>query len=478
MRLGQTSIMLSASKFLSSGLGFLATVYFARELGGSVLGQYALVLTVITWLGIFGEVGLSKAVVKRISEGWNQPIFFGAAIIIFGILFALTTTGVLIAGPWVNGYVGADVTIFVVILIGLGLWSSLYNAVLQGNHLVHISAVISAVERTIRTIAQVMFVVVGLGLTGMLLGYAISGFVSGVIGLLYINIRPMVPGREHIQSLFEFAKYAWLGNVSNRAYNSVDIAVLGLFVTSELIGIYSVAWSIAMFLSIFGQSLEGTFFPEMSKNAGQSGSGTVRKLTEDALRYSGLVTIPGFVGGLIVGDRLLLIYGSSFQKGTIILVILIGAALLYAYLRQLRNTLNAIDRPDLAFRVNAVFIGVNMILNLVLIWQFSWVGAAVATLVSAGVGLVMAYYHIRSEVRISIPLRSIGRQCIAATVMGSLVFGLRQVIEPYWHSQPNIVFVVFLVSIGAVVYFGVLAAIWPDFRLTVTNNLSIKKFPG
>jgi O-antigen/teichoic acid export membrane protein len=288
----------------------------------------------------------------------------------------------------------------------------------------------------------------------------------------------MVPGREHIQSLFEFAKYAWLGNVSNRAYNSVDIAVLGLFVTSELIGIYSVAWSIAMFLSIFGQSLEGTFFPEMSKNAGQSGSGTVRKLTEDALRYSGLVTIPGFVGGLIVGDRLLLIYGSSFQKGTIILVILIGAALLYAYLRQLRNTLNAIDRPDLAFRVNAVFIGVNMILNLVLIWQFSWVGAAVATLVSAGVGLVMAYYHIRSEVRISIPLRSIGRQCIAATVMGSLVFGLRQVIEPYWHSQPNIVFVVFLVSIGAVVYFGVLAAIWPDFRLTVTNNLSIKKFPG
>jgi O-antigen/teichoic acid export membrane protein len=478
MRLGQTSIVLSASKFIGSGLGFLATVYFARELGQSVLGQYALVLALVTWLGIVGEVGLSKAISKRISEGEDQSAFVGAAIITLGGLFALAAVGVLVAGPLIDQYVGADVAAFVVILLGLNLVNTLTNAALQGRNLVHVYGALSAVERTVRTVAQVLLVVVGLGLTGMLLGYVVSGLLAGVVGLYYLGIRPSIPDREHVASLFEFAKYAWLGNVSNRAYSSLDMAVLGLFVSSGLIGIYSVAWSIAMFLNIFGSSLEGTLFPEMSKTAAGHGSEAVRDLTEEALRYSGLITIPGLVGGLVVGDRLLRIYGASFEKGAPILAILVGAALVYAYVRQLRNTLNAIDRPELAFRVNAVFIGANVVLNVVLIWRFGWLGAAVATLVSAGIGSALAYWYVQSEVGISFPLRSIGRQWIAALAMGSLVFALRRLLESNWGLQSNVVFVGLLVSVGAAVYFGVLAAIWPAFRLTIVNNLPTRRLPG
>jgi O-antigen/teichoic acid export membrane protein len=312
----------------------------------------------------------------------------------------------------------------------------------------------------------------------MLLGFAVSGLLAGVISLYYLGIRPTIPGREHVVSLFEFAKYAWLGNVSNRAYNSLDVAVLGLFVSSGLIGIYSVAWSVAMFLNIFGNALEGTLFPEMSKIAAGYGSEAVRDLTEQALQYAGLITIPGLVGGLVVGDRLLRIYGASFEKGAPILALLVGAALVYSYVRQLRNTLNAIDRPELAFRVNAVFVGINVVLNLVLTWQFGWLGAAVATLASAGIGAVLAYWYVHSEVGISFPLRLIGRQGVAAIAMGGFVFALRRLLESNWDLQSNVVFVGLLVSTGAVVYFGTLAAIWPAFRLTVVDNLPIERLPG
>lgn len=478
MRLGQTSIVLSASKFLGSGFGFVATVYFARELGESVLGKYALVLALVTWLGVIGEGGLSKAINKRLSEGEDQAAIIGAAIVTLGGLFVISTAGVLVTGSLIDRYIGASVAWFVVILLGANLVSTLTNAALQGKHLVHVSGVLSASERMLRTVAQVLFVVVGFGLAGMLLGYTVSSLAATVLGLVYLGVRPSMPTREHVASLFEFAKYAWLGNISNRAYNSLDVAVLGLFVSPGLIGIYSVAWSITMFLNIFGNALEGTLFPEMSKTATGRGSEAVRGLTEQALQFAGLITIPGLIGGLVVGDRLLRIYGRSFEEGSSVLAILMGAALMYAYVRQLRNALNAINRPELAFRVNAVFISINAVLNIVLVWRFGWLGAAVATLISSGVGSALAHWYVQSEVGISFPLRAIGRQGVAALAMGGVVSALRHLLESNWDPQSNIVFVGILVSVGAVVYFGILAAIWPAFRLTVVANLPIERLPG
>jgi O-antigen/teichoic acid export membrane protein len=477
MRLGQTSTILSASKIIGSGLGFISTVYFARKLGESVLGQYALVLTLVTWFSLVGKFGFSKALTKRISEGENQEAFLGAGILTLGTIFTLVLIVILIARTSVERYVGAEVSEIIIFLIGLGLASTLTSSVLQGKHLVHISGIISTVERTIRTFSQVALVMVGFDLAGLLFGYAISGVISAIVGLFYIGISPSLPGREHIASLFEFAKYAWLGSVGNKTFDSVDIVLLGLFVPSALIGIYSVTWSIAMFLNIFGRAITSTLFPEMSKNAANDDLSTVRELTEESLQYSGLVTLPGLVGAVAIGDRLMRVYGPSFERGTAVLTILIGAAFIYGYVRQLRSTLNAINRPDLAFRVNAVFIGINTVLNVTLIWQFGWVGAAVATLFSTFVGLLLAYRYVRSSVGVAFPLLSVGRQVVAALTMGSLVFALRRLLEANWDPQSNAMFVGLLVSAGAVVYFGVLAAVWPDFRLTVVNNLPMERLP-
>jgi O-antigen/teichoic acid export membrane protein len=60
----------------------------------------------------------------------------------------------------------------------------------------------------------------------------------------------------------------------------LDVAVLGLFVSSGLIDIYSVAWSITVFLTIFGNALEDAHFPEMSKTAAGRSPKAVCGLTE------------------------------------------------------------------------------------------------------------------------------------------------------------------------------------------------------
>jgi len=471
MRIGQTTAVYLVSKGLGSVLGFLATVYFARVLGEEVLGQYALVLALVTWLGIGGRAGIAGAITKRISEGEDSERFAGAGLVVMGAMMTAVAAIVALFHKQVNAYVGVQVAGFVILILFVLLYKSFVNASLKGNHLVHVYAVLSTGRQVLVAIAQIGFVVIGLELAGMLWGYAVGYFIIATVGLWLLGLRPKLPGKRHVKSLFKYAKYAWLGSIRYRSFETIDIAVLGFFVTQGLVGIYSVAWSLGKFLDIFGSAINSTLFPEMSQVSAENDASAAAGLTEDALTYGGLILVPGLVGAYVLGDLLMLIYGESFVAGAEVLTILIVALLVYTYNKQLLNTLNAIDRPDLAFRANAVFIVTNVALNVGLIWQLGWVGAAIATALSAAVGLFFAYRYASSLVPFSLPLKEIARQWIAAFGMGAIVYALRGVGESHWIADYNAAFVVVLVGIGAAVYFGTLLAISSTFRTTVTDNL-------
>lgn len=471
MRLGQTSALYLISKIVGSLLGFFATVYFARVLGEDVLGQYALALTLVTWLSVGGRAGITKSITKRISEGKEPAQFAGAGLVVMGTLMTVVAVLVGFFHNQINAYIGAPVAELVIIILFALLYKSFVNGSLQGNHLVHAYAILSTGRQALVALSQIALVAIGLELAGMLWGYIIGYIVAGTIGIWLLGLRPALPEKRHIVSIFEYAKFAWLGSIRGRTFDTVDVAVLGFFVTQGLIGIYSVAWSLGKFLDIFGSAISSTLFPEMSKVSAENNPDAVAGLTEDALTYAGLILIPGLVGALVLGDRLMKIYGEAFITGFDILVILIFALLIYTYNKQLLNTLNAIDRPELAFRANGVFITVNIALNFILIWQFGWVGAAVATALSAAVGLICAYYYTSQEVAFSLPITEIAYQWIGALSMGVVVYGVRQFGETHWIASYNEVFVVLLVSLGAGIYFMMLFAISKTFRTTVTNNL-------
>ncbi len=473
MRLGQTSVIYFLSKVFGSVIGFFATVYFARVLGEVILGQYALVLAVVAWLGIGGKLGFSTAVTKRISEGKEPRKFVGAGLGIMIAMMSIAALVVVIFNDFVNAYIGAPAAGFVVLLLFVVLLKSLVNASLKGKQLVHMYAVLSSGKQVTRAIFQIGLVALGLGLSGMLWGYAIGYLITIIIGLWILNLRPAMPEKHHISSLFEYAKYAWLGNIRSQSFSTVDIAILGFFVTQGLIGVYSVAWSISKILDIFGSAISTTLFPEMSSLSSKNDASAVVGLTEDSLTYGGLILIPGLVGSVVLGDRIMAIYGKAFIAGDRILVILIIALLVYTYNNQLLNTLNSVDRPDLAFRANAVFITTNLVLNIGLIWQLGWTGAAIATALSAAISLIFAFRYTQALVPFSTPLGDIAGQWIAALCMGAVVYLARYLGEANlaWVDDFNAVFVVLLVGLGAAVYFVLLLGISSTFRTTVTNNL-------
>jgi len=473
MRLGQTSAIYLISKFGGSILGFFATIYFTRTLGEDIYGVYAITLAIVSWLGLVKSIGFGQAIVKRMSESEEPDAYFSAGVVVKATLLVFVVSLVALFRDQINMYVGQPVAEFVVLLLIVSTAIGVVNSALRGTHRVHIYAPLTTAKQGAQGIVMVALVYAGWELSGMLLGHAIGTALIALAGLWFLKPTLVVPKWQHITKLFDFAKFSWLGSMRKKTFSDMDILVLGLFVPSGFTGVYAVAYTLSKFPNIFGGAIQTTLFPELSKRSETDDDDMVQKLTNDALTYAGLFMIPSVVGGILIGDRLMRVYGEGFEIGAQVLSILLFGILIYTYTRQLLNTLNGIDRPDLAFRANAIFIGANLVLNFTLVYSIGWVGAAIATATSAGVGFVFAFYYARQHVAFTVPFGEMARQWTAALGMGITVYLVRQLIETnvVWFTNYNSLFVVGLVGLGAFVYFGLLFAISAKFRSTVTDNM-------
>lgn len=480
MKIGQTSIVVFVSKIIGSALGFLSTLYFARELGAEVLGVYALVMTAVVWLILVADLGIGQALIKRISEGDQQGAHLAAAVMLVLALTITISITVLLGRPMFESYIAEfdryialSVVWFVVCFVLAKLFYRTTIQTLKGERKVHIAGLLDPVKIGIQSFIQVVLVALGFGLFGMLVGAIVGMTLVSALGLFWVTIRPVWPERRHFRSLFDYAKFSWLGTLKSRAFNQVDILLLGVFVQTSLVGVYSVAWSLSKFLDLFGGAIRTTMFPELSRTSTEESEQAAAGMVEDALAYTGLIAIPGLVGGILLGDRLLMLYGEEFTDGSAVLGLLILAVLVFSYQKQLMGGLNGLDRPDLAFRVNVAFILLNAGLNLGLIRLYGIEGAAVATVLSTTISLGLAYYMLSQLITFRLPYSELSRQVVAALAMGVVVFGARRLVETTGMPSHNAIIVVSLVGLGAGVYFLTLLVISTEFRATVDRNLPV-----
>ncbi|WP_089670316.1 oligosaccharide flippase family protein [Halobacterium jilantaiense] len=453
------------SNLVMSFSGFVATIFLTRTLGQEQYGAYVVVLSVLSWVAIAGTLGLPQAVRKRVSESDDGNYVVSGALAQLG-LYAVVAVFLWIARPYLNAFMGLDATWILILMLAVRLGLGFVRNVLDGQHLVHVTSVLSPIEWTSRSIVQVALVLSGFGIAGAFAGYIVGAIVGSIIGMYFVSIPDRLPSRHEFYRLKSYAQFSWLSSVKGRTFLSMDTIILAVFVSNSLIAVYEVAWNLASLFAIFGASISKTLFPEMSKISSDEGTvDEIAGLLQVSLAYSGLFIIPGLVGAALLGDIVLTIYGPDFDVGYYILLVLTFARLLYGYMGQFLSTINALNYPDLTFYINVIFIVVNLTLNVILTWQFGWYGAAAATMMSAGIGLILGYYFAKQVINVSIPFSEVGKQCLSAGIMATVVIIGR------FNTADSLPVVVVLVGIGAAVYFASLLVLSEEFRTTVADNL-------
>src|SRR5699024_8543973 len=149
MRVGQTSVIGFTSQIVSTAVGFLATLAIVRVLGDDAFGTYSVVVSVVVWFQIIGDLGVRKAVNKRLSEpGDDDGYFLAGASLQFAIFVVMAAFLFLLAGITDSLPDRAIVhaigtyTPFIVGLLFVSVAYAFVGATLNGRHLVHLSAML------------------------------------------------------------------------------------------------------------------------------------------------------------------------------------------------------------------------------------------------------------------------------------------------------------------------------------------------
>jgi len=465
-RPGKTAVVYFGTQVGSTVVGFAATWVITNYLGKTVYGRYTSIVALIFWL-LIPASAVGHAMNKRISEGRDRDAFFVAGVLSNLAIHGAIAAILLAASPVVNGWIGAPVAPAVAALVlARALFKTLLDA-LRGYKQVGSSGGLKTFEQTVRATLQIGGIVVfAIGLNGLVVTHAFALAVGMAVGLVVIPGGVGRPTRSHLRRLSSFAQYSWIGTIKSRAFGYADIltmktlAAVGLVAISDgLIGIYGAAWTVASVLALVSNAIRETLFPELSELSADERYERVQHFLNEGLAFTGVFAIPGFFGALVVGPKLLTIFGPDFSRGGLILVILIGARLLAAYSSQLISVVNAIDRPDMAFRINATYIAANLLLNVALVLAIGWYGAAIATAFSSLLTLVVAGHALASLLGMpELPWREIGAQIAASLVMLGGVVALRIPLPT------SLGWTLAVVGSGAGIYGVALAALSPRVR--------------
>jgi len=137
-----------------------------------------------------------------------------------------------------------------------------------------------------------------------------------------------------------------------------------------------------------------------------------------AITYSLVLAIPVFVGGVLLGDRLLLLfYGADFARGYKTLIILLAVQVINIFQFLFTMYLDALDNPKESFKITAVGVVANIVLNIILIPVMGVSGAAIAILATMTINSLLARRTLSKLIKIRIEQHSLLNILIASTAM-------------------------------------------------------------
>jgi O-antigen/teichoic acid export membrane protein len=385
------------NEVLSSILAMLGLVVFTRLLPPEQYGRYALAVAVgslgltlgVEWV----QASLLRFVPIRRSERNAQAM--GAAVHIAGFLGILAFTLVLLPIIFLvdpdNRIIFMMGWIYAILGAGFFIGTSFLQARMKSASFLRYRSGLAA----LRVIFSICFLLLFARSWNALMAGTLVAFFVLTIPLLRKERfrRPLlsIRVRASLRTLLRFGLPLSLWFIANQILNLSDRFLVEFYLGSEALGRYTVNYNLVAGLSMMAlQPPLAAAYPLLVQSFGKGGrsrSNVQLSIVLDRV----LLVIPPLIAGLaIYGEELLrFLFDSSYSTSALLMTLLAGGIAIWNLSLYLQKPL------ELEYRTRrlSAYIGLsaltNIVLNILLLPRFGMEGAAVATLVSYGVYLVL-----------------------------------------------------------------------------------------
>ncbi|MFC5970142.1 flippase [Halomarina salina] len=457
----ELSSLLSSASLVVVGtvLGAIAKmverIIIGRSLSLDAYGEVSIGLAILTMATTLSVLGFSQGIPRFMSRYDDTPakrgvwvtgfvVTLGAAVVVAGALFAAAGT--------LTQYLGGTDSVWLLQLFFLSIPLTVGLRVgiggLQGFENTRYRTVVQDVLHPLSRIALLVgFLWAGYGTVAAGYAYLVAAGLAFVVSHLLLN--RLLPLRGSFvtrpRELLRFSLPLVVSGFLAILLSQTDTVMLGYFRPSSEVALYNAAYPIAIGLGTLLGAFNFLYLPVASRLDAQDERSEVEAIYAVTTKWAFFLTFPAFLTFAVYsGDVLAIFFGERYRDAGPALTILTVGYFSNALFGQNLRTISALGDTGYLMLINGVAYAINVVANLVLIPQYGFVGASVASAASYTAMNVAANVILWRQFRIHPFSRWSVRTFASLTLVGPPV---ALAVDP-WVSLSLLTLVPFLAAVG------------------------------
>jgi O-antigen/teichoic acid export membrane protein len=430
-------------KIVTTLLSLYIVRVLTRYLGVAGYGMYTTIFAYVSFWAVLADFGYYWVIVRELSKpGANHEKIFNNILtlkICFSLLVFFTSVVISLLIPEYN----QSIRIGILIIATSWFWMSLnstYVSYFQHKLEMYKSVITEVIGRSVIAAGVYFLVINHASFNQILILYILGNFINFLASYLFaykhIPIRLRFDfdfWKIVVKESYPLAIITFIGLINFK----FDTIMLSVQKTQTDVGIYGVPYKILEIIILIPGIFTGNVFPILTKYY-NSNKDKFKEAFAKTIDFIIFISFPVFISLIVLARQIInFIGGEEFLISSTInvfginltsvhvLMILSFSIFATFLVSPFSNIITVIEKQKQQILPIAVATVFNVVTNFILIPRYSYLAAAVTTLLSEIIILVWLYIIAKRNVDFSFHLGYVCRVFVSATLMGLILYFIR-----------------------------------------------------
>lgn len=416
----------AVARVLDGILALVLTAYLARYLGPIGFGNYVIVFTFWYIFTVLADLGLYQITVREISQNKEneQEIISNA----FTLRLSATALVFLIGFFSILFLPYANELKIGLMLGAAGFWalsgSQVLTGVFQKNLRIDKIAIAEVLCRVTQLFLTLYIIEKDLGFLNVVLVFSISAFINLVIICFFANNFVKLRLAFDIAVWKKMVQEGWplaAGAIFVMIYFRFNAIILSFMKGEEAVGVFGIGYKILENLLFFPVMFIGLVMPIMSRSA-KNDLAKLKDVLQKTFNALIVFLVPMIAFTVILSDKIVYaIGGKNFSESSVVLDVLIFATAMIFLATLWSNAIIALGAQRKLAKFYFYGAILSLAANTVLIYLFSYTGAAWATFITEFFVTALMALYLRKLIAYAPNTNRLPKIIIATIVSSSLI---------------------------------------------------------
>lgn len=428
------------SQFFYTAMAFVLVPVATRYLGNDGYGLYSLATTLGFFVVLLSDLGLHVLITREVaklekiaSALYNEMLGIKLVLSLGGLVLLLAYIGLSDLNPTAQ---------FVILVYGLSAlmasFAQFSHGLFRGFQRMHFETLSVSVDKFISVALGILLLLLGFGIKIFILSFLISGLIRLILLYRVIITSFFRLGiRFHLRRALTFVGTSFPFGLSiflSVCYNYVDILMLSWMSSFDDIGLYAASYKLLTLTHIVPMVLAAAFLPQLT--IARANRLEISRLFAKSISYLALFAIPLIpVVWILAKPIVFTVFGDQYTGSIVAMRILVFAAFAQMFNALFVPLYTALDMQRKLVRFQMVGLILNLVFNAILIPFYSYVGAAITTVLTESFILFALTLRARRTIfRDLSPFRPllgmISKLFLATVILAAAAWGLKSLFFP------------------------------------------------